>query len=148
MTEDYDGEYNDSGDRTVSELEEVHSTLEEILSTLKSRLDFTSLFWLLVFIYFLEAWPGSALDRWTDKEWYSLSTEASDANITIEKRPTDCDFLHAPLGNKGCDYKKRSDVFGDEQRRALIQRATTPEDRQAYEQRPSSVTVSWAKTED
>src|ERR1700733_11874949 len=110
----------------MSELEDVHSTLEEILSTIKSTFDFTSLFWLLVFIYFLESWSGSALDRWTDKEWYSFSTEATDANITIEKRPTDCDFLHAPLGDKGCEYKKRTDVFGDEKRRALIQHAATP----------------------
>ena len=131
----------------MSELEDVHSTLEEILSTIKSTFDFTSLFWLLVFIYFLESWSGSALDRWTDKEWYSFSTEATDANITIEKRPTDCDFLHAPLGDKGCEYKKRTDVFGDEKRRALIQHAATPEERQAYEQRPSSVTVSWEKIE-
>jgi len=38
MSEEYDdNEYEDSGERAANELEEVHSTLREILSTLQSR---------------------------------------------------------------------------------------------------------------
>jgi hypothetical protein len=66
MDEDYGTEYDDSGDRTVSELEGVHSTLQEILSTIKSRTDLSGFFWLVLIILFVEGWSGSKLDRWTD----------------------------------------------------------------------------------
>jgi hypothetical protein len=63
----------------------------------------------------------------------------------MQKRPSDCDFFHAPVGNKACDYKKATNIFGDEQRNALVQQATTDEERKAYEQQPNSVTVYWEK---
>ncbi len=57
MGEDYDNDYDDSGEGTVSELEDVHSTLREILSTLKSKTGFSNWFWVVVFIALLEGWP-------------------------------------------------------------------------------------------
>jgi hypothetical protein len=112
------------------ELESVHSTLEKILSTLKSqsRSEVSGLFWLFIFIFLLESWPGSALDRWTDKAWYSVRYDAEFTNITVEKRPLVCDFVHAPLGGKGCVYKKHASVFGEKERQALIGQATTTEE--------------------
>jgi hypothetical protein len=141
----YDNEDDDSGERTVGELEEVHSTLQEILSTLKSR---DGWIWVVIFIILVEGWSGSKLDRWTDKVWYSFGYDADFMNIAVEKRPLDCDFLHAPLGGKGCQYKKRISIFGDEQRRAAIQQATTPEERQTYAKQPNSITVYWEKEEE
>jgi hypothetical protein len=146
---------SDSGERTVSELGDVHSTLKEILSTLKSRTDFSG-FWVfvIVILFFLfldslgDSWHGSKLDRWTDRTWYSFRYDADLKNIIVEKRPLDCDFLQAPLGNKGCEYKKRTNIFGDEQRRALIQQATTAEEKQTYANQPNSVTVYWEKEEE
>jgi hypothetical protein len=64
--------------------------------------------------------------------WYSSSYNIEFKSVTIEKRPRDCDFLFAPIGNKGCRYKKRTEVFGEEQRRALVH----------------SVTVYWEKVEE
>jgi hypothetical protein len=148
MDEDYDNEYSDPRERTVSELEEVHSTLEEIHETLKSRTDFSVLVWFFLGFLFFEGWSGSKLDRWTDKVWYSFADSAEFKNITVNKRPSDCDFFYAPLGNKGCQYKKRTNVFGDEQRRAFMQQATTTEEQQAYAKQPNSVTVYWEKKED
>jgi hypothetical protein len=100
---------DDSRDRTVGELERVHSTLKQIHSTLTSRplSDVWGLFWFIIIIFLLESWPGSTLDRRTDKAWYSVRYGAEFANIAVEKRPVDCDFMHAPLGGKGCEYKKR-----------------------------------------
>jgi hypothetical protein len=131
-----------------SELEGIHSTLEEIHSTLKSRTDWSLLFLVLFVIFLLESWPGSKLDRWTDRVWYWRNSNADWTNITVNKRPHDCDFLHTPLGSKDCHYRKHSDVFGDEQRRALIQRATTPEEAREYSQRPDTVTVYWERVEE
>jgi hypothetical protein len=136
---------DDSGGTTSSELEDVHSTLKEILSTLKSKTDFSGLFWVALVVLLLEGWSGSKLDRWTDKAWYSVRYDAEFKNIAVEKRPLDCDFFRAPLGNKGCEYKKTTNVFADEERKALVQQATTEEQRKAYEQQPNSVAVYWEK---
>lgn len=62
MTDDYEDDYDDSGERTVGEIEDVHSTLKEILSVLKSRTDFTGWFWVVMVILLLGSWPGSKLD--------------------------------------------------------------------------------------
>ena len=98
-------EYDDNddfGERTVSELEEVHSPLGEILSTLKSRTDFSGWIWFAVILLLLTGWSGSNLDKWTDRVWYSFRYDTDFKNVIVDKRPMDCDFLHAPLGAKGC----------------------------------------------
>lgn len=148
MGDDFDNDYDDPRDRIVSELEEVHSTLNEIHSTLKSKLDFTSIVWIVFVILLLGDWSGSKLDRWTDKVWYSFRFNTDFKNVSVDKRPSDCDFLHSPLGGKGCEYKKRTDVFRDEQRRELIGQATTPQEAQDYSTRPNSVTVYWEKVDE
>ena len=128
----------------------VQSTLNEILSTLKSqsRSDAFGLFWLFIFILLLESWPGSTLDKWTDKAWDSFRYDATFANITVEKRPSGCDFLNAPLGIKGCEYKKHTSAFGAKEREALIRQATTAEGRQTAARQPNSVNVYWERQED
>jgi hypothetical protein len=149
MNEDYGiDDYEDSGERTASELEDVHSTLREILSELKSRGGVLAAFWFVLFILWIGDWPGSKWDQWTDRAWYSFRYEADFKNITFEKRPLDCDFFHAPLGGKGCDYKKQTEVYGPKERNAMIQEATTPELKRMYEQLPNSVSVHWNKEED
>jgi hypothetical protein len=37
---------------------------------------------------------------------YQIQYSASSENVTVEKKPTDCEFLHAPMGNKDCHYEK------------------------------------------
>ncbi len=68
------------------------------------------------------------------------------ANITVDKRPLDCDFMHAPFGAKGCQYEKRTSVFGDEERQSLIRQATTTEEKQNASKQPNAVTVYWENT--
>jgi hypothetical protein len=138
---------DDLRERTVRELDNANSTLKEILATLRSRSDASGFFWVLVFVFLLESWPGSGPDRWTDKAWCSVRYGAEFANITVEKRPLDCDFVHAPFGAKGCHYEKRTSVFGDEERQSLIRQATTTEEKQNFSKRPNAVTVYWEKKE-
>src|SRR5271154_1276353 len=85
---------DDFRERTVRELDSANSTLKQILVTQRSRSEASSFFWVLVFAFLLESWPGSGPDRWTDKAWYSVGYDAKLANITVEKRPLDCDFVH------------------------------------------------------
>jgi hypothetical protein len=95
---DYD---DDSGERTVSELEELHGTLKEIHATLKSRFDWPSWAGVIFAILFLNSWSGSKIDRFTDRLWYSVSTGTEWKNITVNKRPSDCDFLSRPPRKQG-----------------------------------------------
>ena len=141
---------NESVDQIAEDVAESKATLKHILSALRSASGsgLWSLFWFIVIIFLFASWRGSSLDRWTDKAWYSFRYNADFANITILKRPVDCDFFHAPLGLKGCTYEKRTNVFGDEQRQALIRQATTGEGRLSATNRPNAVTVYWDKTED
>jgi len=146
---DEDNDYEDPEESTVSELENINSTLGEILSTLNSRgTDFFVVVFGFFFVMSLQAWPGSKLDRWTDRVWYSYRYDTDFKNVNVNKRPLDCDFFHAPVGSKGCEYEKRTNVFGNEQREALIKQATTPEEQQSYAKQPNSVAVYWEKEQD
>jgi hypothetical protein len=138
---------DDAKDRTVRELDSANSTLKEILATLRPRSEASGFFWVLVLVFLLESWPGSGPDRWTDKAWYSVRYGAEFANITVEKRPLDCDFMHAPFGAKGCQYEKGTSVFGDEERQSLIRQATTTEEKQNASKQPNAVNVYWEKKE-
>ena len=37
---------------------------------------------------------------------YSIAYQTSLSSIQVTDQPSDCDWGHAPLGNKGCSYKK------------------------------------------
>lgn len=37
---------------------------------------------------------------------YSVQYEADRSMVTVERKPTDCDFLRAPMGRKDCNYEK------------------------------------------
>jgi hypothetical protein len=139
--DDYDDD-NDYQERIISELEAIHSTL-------KSRSDFARLFWGVLVLSFLVGWFSAWLeDKGTDKLWYSVKYECAYKDVTVEKRPSDCNWLRVPLGDKGCRYKKVVTAFGAEQRRKLVEQATSLEEKRRYEQMPNSATISWEKESD
>lgn len=145
MSDDYDT------DETL--LDEINSTLQSIQALLEARNRPSSSgagSWLVaIFMFsFLLSWTGSNLDKWTDKAWYSFKYETDFKNIAIDRRPLDCNFFHAPLGGKGCDYKKQLETYGPKERNAMSHDATTPELKRFYEQLPNSVIVHWDKEED
>jgi hypothetical protein len=45
-------------------------------------------------------------DSWTDPIWYSFKHDVDISQVHYNDKPKDCDFIHAPLGDKGCHYKK------------------------------------------
>jgi hypothetical protein len=50
--------------------------------------------------------------RWLNKFRYAVwySVDSSQIQQPEDKPPSDCDFLKAPIGLKGCYYKKRVEV--------------------------------------
>jgi len=41
-----------------------------------------------------------------NKAWYSAVRDVSYDKVEVAKKPTGCDWGHAPIGDKGCSYKK------------------------------------------
>jgi hypothetical protein len=152
---DYDDLSNDymeeSLDSTQDKLDEIHSTLAEIrdsLPSLKPASEFWTFLWAFIVFWLLSNWDGSSIDRWTDKAWHSVWNNANFSDITVNKRPKDCDFTHAPIGDKGCSYEKKAEVFGEAQRKQLLQNATTAGERYEIQNRPNSVLIYWEKKEE
>jgi hypothetical protein len=147
MGDDYDSDYVPKTD-----LADIDGTLQEILSAINNKntshgSSFSEVIWLLVFIFFLSGWSGSKLDRFTDRLWYSVADDTDWKNVNVTNRPTNCDFLHAPMGSKSCSYKKRTEVLGDKERKALFE-SSLPEDKADASNKPNSVLVYWAKQEE
>jgi rubredoxin len=44
--------------------------------------------------------------RWTDPFLYSTEYQINGDQVHRNNKPSDCDFMFAPLGDKGCHYKK------------------------------------------
>jgi len=41
---------------------------------------------------------------WTNAVWYGVKYKVGLSEVHTDAKPTDCDFMHAPLGNKDCSY--------------------------------------------
>jgi hypothetical protein len=55
-------------------------------------------------------WPGNG-DHWNDTLWWSVKYRVNYSGVHISPKPADCDFLHAPLGIKGCSFKSRVSAY-------------------------------------
>lgn len=42
---------------------------------------------------------------WFNQGWYSVRYFVPPNEVHVDARPQDCDFMHAPLGSKGCHYE-------------------------------------------
>jgi hypothetical protein len=58
-----------------------------------------AVFWLAV--------PPLFSDMWHSKFRYTVQYGVTYDQVTIEKAPYDCNFLHAPIGGKGCHYERQ-----------------------------------------
>ena len=64
----------------------------------------------ILFMWWVLPWDDTsyASNRWLMQAYYAASYSVPMEQVTIYPRPTDCDFLTAPLGSKGCSYKQSS----------------------------------------
>jgi hypothetical protein len=65
-----------------------------------------------------------------DKYTYAIEYDVNSDNVFVEKKPKDCDWDHAPVGGKGCHYKKTVAPQKNEKEKVI------------------SVYVSWERIED
>ena len=54
---------------------------------------------------------SNSSDKWSNSLWYSVQYGVGFNDVQTDTRPSDCDFLHAPLGEKGCSYKAHVQAF-------------------------------------
>src|SRR5262249_40881632 len=85
-------------------LNDVCQRLDSIEHTIRENRSSFACVWVLVVGWLVVA---GFSDFWHSKLRYSLWYNISSDQITIEKRPTDCDFFRAPLGDKGCRYERQ-----------------------------------------
>jgi hypothetical protein len=52
-----------------------------------------------------------APSAWTNSVWYAVQFGVSPTVVHSEDKPKDCDFIHAPLGDKGCSYKANATAY-------------------------------------
>jgi hypothetical protein len=53
---------------------------------------------------------------WVDAEWflkwsYANHYKVTTEQVTVAKKPHDCDFMQAPMGSKNCHYKPVATPF-------------------------------------
>jgi hypothetical protein len=91
------------------EQEDFREEMEELLKPSdrpkRAPLDWEAIgtwFWGLVFIAVgvYVFWLGP------DVLWYAVEYKVSPDKVYIAPKPTDCDFLHAPMGLKDCHYER------------------------------------------
>jgi hypothetical protein len=52
-----------------------------------------------------------APSNWTNSVWCAVQFGVSPTVVHSEDKPKDCDFIHAPLGDKGCSYKANATAY-------------------------------------
>jgi hypothetical protein len=92
----------DLDDDDVTSLDDISAQIKQVKDSIPS-------IWPLLFLAWLFLTPTTT---WVtlNKAWYSLTTSVSYDNVYMTKQPTNCDWSHAPLGNKSCHYEKHVDI--------------------------------------
>jgi hypothetical protein len=62
-------------------------------------------FFLIIFAFLLWNWATNCKLR------YAWQYGIDSSQITVEAKPTDCDFMHSPLGDKDCHYTKEVSII-------------------------------------
>lgn len=100
MSEGYDDYESPSSnlDDVCERLDRIEETLKDARSGLAGLVS-TAFFLIVLFVWIPDLWHSKVRYEWQ----YGVNSD----QITVNKRPTDCDFFHAPIGNKGCDYQRQ-----------------------------------------
>jgi hypothetical protein len=112
------------------------------------------LVWLGLLVWFaVIAWLFPP-ERWTNIAWYAAKYRASPARVTIADRPRGCDWLRAPLGDKGCHYAAMATAYNADGQ-VITDDDTWPQrtrdkstGKVPPDTRPRHVWVVWHKVED
>jgi hypothetical protein len=102
MSDDVD--LDDVSDK-LDRLDDVYNKLNDIEQAIKNQPQQWGnwIFWAVVFWFLV---PPLFSDMWHSKASYSVQYDVTYDEVTIDKEPYDCNFLHAPIGGKGCHYER------------------------------------------
>ena len=90
-----------------TDLDDIHSELVSLRASVEASSEsrkFVIVWWLLLLFGWTLA-GGIFSDVWHSKTRYVIQYGVNYNQITMQSRPHDCSFLHAPLGDKGCHYE-------------------------------------------
>jgi len=115
-----------------------------------------AIFWMVIIAVFI-FWS----DVWDSKLRYQLVYQVSSNKVTKEKKPSDCDFMTAPLGRKNCHYNKvvvkrmwgKSSTTGSpveswDDGKSWQTFTPNPGDKVPQAAEPESIMISWTKEAD
>ena len=88
----------------MSDLDDVYDKLHDIEQAIRNQNQYWGswIFWGVIFWFVI---PPLFSDMWHSKARYSVQYDVTYDQVTIDKEPHDCNFLHAPIGGKGCHYE-------------------------------------------
>lgn len=105
MPDDYEPSEDYERDKPLYNLDDVCDRLDNIEAAIKRNhsdvaawIGATIIF-VLLFMWVQDMWYSKARYSW----WYDVSSD----QILVDKKPADCNFFHAPIGGKGCGYKRQ-----------------------------------------
>ena len=101
-------EYDSNNYGSVSTLDDVCDKLDEIERAVRDKGSVLGAIVALIIAWLVILGLG---DLWHSKLRYAWWYNVSSDQVTTEKKPTDCDFLRAPLGDKGCHYDREVTVI-------------------------------------
>ena len=149
MSSDYDtDDYGTTLDDVCDRLDSIEHAIRENRSNL-------SWVWVVIIVWLVVTGIANLwYSKWRDSWWYNVGSD----QITVAKKPTDCDFLHAPLGNKGCRYERQVAMIqvktkyvdmwrGSVNYVSFDEGKTWTEDNSAPPRKPQ-VVISWEKVEE
>jgi hypothetical protein len=102
MSDDYDPDAQGYSLEDVCErLDSIEAAVEanHAKHTDLSGLVWGVLIWIAVVTWLPDLWNSKLRYAW----WYGVNAD----QVTIEKKPADCNFFRAPLGGKGCNYNRQ-----------------------------------------
>jgi hypothetical protein len=118
------------------DLEDIHTQLVGIQSEIRASSEsrrFVILWWMLLLFGGL-IFDGGIAKLWHTKTRYAIQYGVNYDQVYMNDRPHDCNFLHAPLGDKDCHYEiKVSEAQGQKD-------GSTEMEKQIY--------IFWEKVED
>jgi hypothetical protein len=80
-------------------------------------------------------WSGFSLFEIVVAYTYEVSPSA----VSVDAEPTDCDFMHAPLGSKDCHYESRVTAYNADG--AVVSENHAPKHR--HDNKTGSPIISW-----
>lgn len=86
------------------DLDDISEQLDRLITAVEKN---TSNRWTWVWVV-LAIWlvSATAVDTWYSKTRFVLMYGVDYDQVTIDKKPHDCDFFKAPLGSKECHYER------------------------------------------